>query len=211
MTKEEQVLSILDWVREWQDDVAVRELDEGREYEVSLIDNGRKLSFNVKRKWEFLWHSYSIPFINDIFSHYHYQGCQKLVKRLFNTVKELYIKKQSENAIMDKFEEQVWKMIEFEKTEDFEFGEPMHPENLPNFPLEVGKTYFVPLKLIGKERRFDGGRGTEYYEFNYQTETYGYRPFSIPDYDMTPFIQCFYDGENLIKHHKDTKPVSNKD
>lgn len=38
-------------------------------------------------------------------------------------------------------------------------------------PLEVGKTYLVPLKLLAKERRFDGSRGTEYYKFNYRTET----------------------------------------
>ena len=209
MTKEEQVLSILDWVREWQDEVIVKELEDGREYKVSLFDNGRELSFEVIRKWEFLWYSYSILYINDVFSYYQYQDCQKLVKKLFKYVKELYIEKQSKNDKMDMFEEQVWKLIDFEKTEDFEFDEPMHPENLPEIPLEVGKTYFVPLKLIGKERRFDGGRRTEYYEFNYQTETYGYRSFSIPDYDMTQFIQCFYDGENLIKHRKDTKPVSN--
>ena len=49
--------------------------------------------------------------------------------------------------------------------DDFNFGEPWHKENLPDFPLEEGNTYYVPLKLVGKERRFDGGRGTEFYIF----------------------------------------------
>lgn len=45
------------------------------------------------------------------------------------------------------------------------FGEPFHKSNLPSFPLEEGKVYLVPLVLISKERRFDGGRGTEFYRF----------------------------------------------
>jgi hypothetical protein len=47
------------------------------------------------------------------------------------------------------------------------------------------------LKLLAKERRFDGGRGSEFYKFNYRTETYGYRPFSISDYHMSKDIQPF--------------------
>lgn len=45
------------------------------------------------------------------------------------------------------------------------FGEPWHTENLPSFELVEGETYLVPLKLLSKERRFDGGRGTEFYTF----------------------------------------------
>lgn len=51
------------------------------------------------------------------------------------------------------------------ETDDFEFGEPWHTKNLPPFPLIEGETYLVPLKLLAKERRFDGGRGTEFYLF----------------------------------------------
>ena len=40
-----------------------------------------------------------------------------------------------------------------------------HPENMPDFPLEVGKTYLMPMTLKSMERRFDGGRGTEFYTF----------------------------------------------
>jgi hypothetical protein len=45
------------------------------------------------------------------------------------------------------------------------FEEPWHTEYLPDFPLKEGETYLVPLKLLSKERRFDGGRGTEFYTF----------------------------------------------
>ena len=45
------------------------------------------------------------------------------------------------------------------------FGEPWHTKNLPPFDLVEGETYLVPLKLLSKERRFDGGRGTEFYTF----------------------------------------------
>jgi hypothetical protein len=48
---------------------------------------------------------------------------------------------------------------------DFIFGEPWHKNNLPVFDLEEGKTYLVSLKFLKKERRFDGGRGTEFYTF----------------------------------------------
>lgn len=41
----------------------------------------------------------------------------------------------------------------------------LHPENMPDFPLEPGKTYLMPVKLKSKECRFDGGRGTEFFVF----------------------------------------------
>ena len=83
--------------------------------------------------------------------------------------------------------------------ERFEFGEPRHKDNLPDFDLEVGKTYLVPMKLLGKDRRFDGGRGTEYYEFHYETGDYGYKPFNIADYHMSKEILQF-DKKNLDKN-----------
>ena len=75
------------------------------------------------------------------------------------------------------------------------FGDPWHTKNLPPFDLVEGETYLVPLKLLSKERRFDGGRGTEYYEFNYHMDNYGYKSFRIPDYHMTSEIQEFHDKD----------------
>lgn len=48
---------------------------------------------------------------------------------------------------------------------DNNFGEPWHIENLPPFPLVEGETYYIPMTLVEKERKFDGGRGTEFYHF----------------------------------------------
>lgn len=48
---------------------------------------------------------------------------------------------------------------------DNHFGEPWHTRNLPPFPLVEGETYYIPMTLIEKERKFDGGRGTEFYHF----------------------------------------------
>lgn len=48
---------------------------------------------------------------------------------------------------------------------DKHFGEPWHTGNLPSFPLVEGETYFIPMTLVKKERKFDGGRGTEFYHF----------------------------------------------
>ena len=72
--------------------------------------------------------------------------------------------------------------------DDFEFGEPMHKENLPNFPLIEGETYLIPLKLIKRERRFDGGRGTEYYVFGMND----WCKLSISDYAL-PKIKEYED------------------
>lgn len=55
-----------------------------------------------------------------------------------------------------------------------------HTKNLPNFPIEEGKWYNIPAKFIRMERRFDGGRGTEFYMF----EMEGGGHLFIPDYHM---------------------------
>lgn len=73
-----------------------------------------------------------------------------------------------------------------ESDEDFVFGEPWHKSNLPDFELVEGETYLVPLKLLRKERRFDGGRGTEFYMFG-DSERLG-RYVSFSDYTL-PQIQ----------------------
>lgn len=40
-----------------------------------------------------------------------------------------------------------------------------HPENMPDFDLEPGKMYLMPVRLKHKECRFDGGRGAEFFVF----------------------------------------------
>ena len=196
MMKEVQILSILDWVKEWQEDVIVLEYDKGNEYKVILPNNNKDLSFVVKREWQVFCYFYSITFINSISSDYYYRNHNKLVKKLFKFVKELYnSKKDEEGGEMDIFEEQVWKMLKFEPKDEFDFGEPMHPENLPECGLEIGKYYLVPMVLTSKERRFDGGRGTEYYEFDYLHTNSITKSIRIQDRHMSKRI-CEFSLDN---------------
>ena len=196
MMKEVQILSILDWVKEWQDDVVVLEYNKGNEYKVILPNNNKDLSFVVKREWQVFCYFYSITFINSISSDYYYRNHNKLVKKLFKFVKELYnSKKDEEGGEMDIFEEQVWKMLKYDPDDDFDFGEPMHPENLPECGLEIGKYYLVPMVLTSKERRFDGGRGTEYYEFDYLHTNSITKSIRIQDRHMSKRI-CEFSLDN---------------
>lgn len=197
MMKEVQILSILDWVKEWQDDVIVLEYNKGNEYKVILPNNNKDLSFVVKREWQVFCYFYSITSINSISSDYYYRNHNKLVKKLFKFVKELYNSKKDETQgeEMDIFEEQVWKMLKFEPKDEFDFGKPIHPENLPECGLEIGKYYLVPMVLTSKERRFDGGRGTEYYEFDYLHTNAITKPIRIQDNHMSKRI-CEFSLDN---------------
>lgn len=67
---------------------------------------------------------------------------------------------------------------------DNHFGEPWHTKNLPPFPLVEGETYYIPMTLVKKERKFDGGRGTEFYHF----ERAG-RKLVLSDKCMSPDIK----------------------
>ena len=79
-----------------------------------------------------------------------------------------------------------------EEEYSFEFGEPMHPENLPDCPLKIGDVYLVPMRLTLKDRKFDGGRGTEWYEFQYvNRDPKYYAPIRIVDYHMSKSIRKF--------------------
>ncbi len=47
----------------------------------------------------------------------------------------------------------------------------MHPENMPDFELKPGTWCMMPVELYQVERRFDGGRGTEFYTFRTEMGT----------------------------------------
>lgn len=81
------------------------------------------------------------------------------------------------------------------------FGEPIHKSNLPSFPLEEGKVYLVPLVLVSKERRFDGGRGTEFYRFC--PNKYDHCRFlSFADYDLPKLYRI---PDNMEKYMNNSK------
>lgn len=134
---------------------------------------------------------YDIVSINGIRTNSRYKKHSKLIKEIWKTIEKIGEEQNNnrEGKLIRKEIDKIARISDYD--EKFEFGEPRHKDNLPDFDLEVGKTYLVPMKLLGKDRCFDGGRLSEYYEFHYTTGNYGYRPFSIPDYHMSKEILPF--------------------
>lgn len=164
----------------------------GNTYKVSIGNSDKELNFNVEKIDEFpCFTRYDITRIRGAQTNGRYEKYSKTIKKMYQILeKEYAIRETKDND--NYWREWIQKILDYdERDEEDDFGEPWHTENLPDCPLEVGKTYLVPLKLIAKERRYDGGRGTEYYKFNYQNDNYGYRPFSIVDLRMTKDIQPF--------------------
>ena len=164
----------------------------GDTYSVSIGNGDKELNFHVDKTEEFpCFARYNITRIRGAQTGGRYEKYSKTIKKIYQILeKEYAIREEKEGDNF--FRDYIQKILDYdERDEENDFGEPWHTENLPDCPLEVGKTYLVPLKLLAKERRFDGGRGTEYYKFNYRTETYGYRPFSISDFHMSKDIQPF--------------------
>ena len=173
----------------------------GDTYQVSIGNGDKELNFNVDKTEEFpCFARYNITRIRGAQTAGRYEKYSKTIKKIYQILEKEYAKREAKEED-NIFRDYIQKILDYdERDEENDFGEPMHTENLPDCPLEVGKTYLVPLKLLAKERRFDGGRGTEFYKFNYQTEDYGYRPFSISDYNMTKDIQEFKpDTEEITK------------
>lgn len=189
-TIEDEVNELHTFVVESLDRVEINKW--GDTYSVSIGKGDKELNFHVDKTEVFpCFARYNISRIRGAQTNGRYEKYSKTIKKIYQILeKEYAIREEKEGDNF--FRDYIQKILDYdERDEDFDFGEPMHTEFLPDCPLEVGKTYLVPLKLIAKERRFDGGRGTEYYKFNYRTEDYGYRPFSISDYHMTKEIQPF--------------------
>ena len=164
----------------------------GNTFSVSIGSGDKELNFHVDKTDEFpCFTRYNISRIRGIQTKGRYEKYSKTIKKIYQILEKEYAKREAKEDD-NFFRKYIQKILDYdERDEENDFGEPWHTDNLPDCPLEVGKTYLVPLKLIAKERRFDGGRGTEYYKFNYRTEDYGYRPFSIVDWRMSKDIQPF--------------------
>lgn len=187
-TIEDEVNELYTFVVESLDRVEINKW--GDTYEVSIGNVDKQLNFNVDKTEEFPWFArYNISRIRGAQTNGRYEKYSKIIKKIYQILeKEYAIREAKEDD--NYWRDWIQKILDYdERDEENDFGEPMHTENLPDCPLEVGKTYLVPLKLLAKERRFDGGRGSEYYKFNYRTEDYGYRHFSIIDYHMTKDIR----------------------
>ena len=164
----------------------------GDSFTVSIGSGDKELNFNVDKTEEFpCFARYNISRIRGAQTAGRYEKYSKTIKKIYQILEKEFAKRESKEDSTF-WRDYIQKILDYdERDEENDFGEPFHTEFLPECPLEVGKTYLVPLKLLAKERRFDGGRGTEYYKFNYRTEDYGYRPFSIIDYHMSKDIQPF--------------------
>jgi hypothetical protein len=181
----------------------------GDSFTVSIGSGDKELNFDVDKTDEFpCFARYNISRIRGAQTSGRYEKYSKTIKKIYQILeKEHAIREAKEDSTF--WRDYIQKILDYdERDEEDDFGEPMHTEFLPDCPLEVGKTYLVPLKLIAKERRFDGGRGTEYYKFNYRTEDYGYRHFSIIDYHMTKDIQPMVDGDVIAEALSNPTPIS---
>ena len=189
-TIEDEVNELYNFVVDSLDRV---EIDKwGDTYQVRIGNSDKELNFNVDKTEDFpCFARYNISRIRGLQTNGRYEKYSKTIKKMYQILEKEYAKREAKDDD-NYWRDWIQKILDYdEKDEEFDFGEPMHTENLPDCPLEVGKTYLVPLQLIAKERRFDGGRGSEFYKFNYRTETYGYRPFSISDFHMSKDIQPF--------------------
>ena len=209
-TIEDEVNELYNFVVESLDRVEISKW--GDTYEVSIGDGDKQLNFNVDKTEVFpsfaCFARYNITRIRGLQTRGRYEKYSKTIKKMYQILEKEYTKREAKDDD-NYWRDWIQKILDYdERDEENDFGEPWHTENLPDCPLEVGKTYLVPLKLIAKERRFDGGRGSEFYKFNYRTETYGYRPFSIIDYNMSKDIQPMVDADVIAEALSNPTPIS---
>ena len=206
-TIEDEVNELYNFVVDSLDRVEINKW--GDTYQVSIGNDVKQLNFDVDKSDNFpCFAFYNISRIRGLQTNGRYEKYSKTIKKMYQILEKEYAKREAKDDD-NYWRDWIQKILDYdEKDEEFDFGEPMHTENLPDCPLEVGKTYLVPLKLLAKERRFDGGRGTEYYKFNYRTETCGYRPFSISDYHMSKDIQPMVDADVIAEALSNPTPIS---
>lgn len=188
---ENEIKEIHEWIIENRNKIEVFVGGESANVTMEIHDLYVSINFEKDTTSNIFRNYYDIVSINGVRTNGRYKKHSKLIKKIWKTLEKIK-EEQHNNWEGKQIRKELDKIARIgDYDEKFEFGEPRHKENLPDFDLEVGKTYLVPMKLLGKDRCFDGGRGTEYYEFHYTTGNYGYRPFSIPDYHMTKEILEF--------------------
>ena len=198
---ENEIKDIHDWIIENKDKLKIYSWNEEHDVIVSLDVHDLHLNIKLTKdtKSNIFKNYYNIESINDIKTNGRYKKYSKEIKKIWKILEKID-EEQFHTIEGNQIRKEIDKLVTCnDYDEEFEFGEPIHKENLPDFDLEVGETYLVPMKLLEKDRRFEGGRGTEYYKFHYTTGTYGYKPFSIPDYHMTKEILPF-DKKSLDKN-----------
>lgn len=198
-TIEDEVNELYNFVVESLDRI---EIDKwGGTYQVSIGRCTNKLNFTVDKTKNFLcFMKYNISCIRGEKTNGRYEKYSKTIKKIYQILKKEYaIRKVKKDFTF--WQGQIQKVLSYdEKNEEDDFGEPLHTENLPDCSLNVGRTYFVPLKLIAKERLYEGRRGTELYEFQYvNRDQRCYAPIRIAHYHMSKDIQPFEKKNGFIE------------
>lgn len=193
---ENEIKEIHDWIIENRNKIEIFVGGKSASVTMEVHDLHVSIRFEKDTTSNLFRNYYDIVSINGVRTNGRYKKHSKLIKEIWKTLVKIS-EEQFNNREGKQIREEIDKIVNInDYDERFEFGEPRYKDNLPDFELEVGKTYLVPMKLLGKDRRLDGGRLSEYYEFHYTTGVYGYRPFSIPDYHMSKEILPF-DKKNL--------------
>ncbi len=188
---ENEIKDIHNWIIENKDKLKIYSYDNDTRLSASLDVHDLHLNIMLTKdtKSNIFKNYYTIESINGVKTNGRYKKQSKEIKKIWKTLEKID-EEQHYTLEGKQIRKEIDRLLSSDDyDEEFEFGETIHKDNLPDFDLEVGKTYLVPMKLLEKDRRFDGGRETEYYEFHYTTGVYGYRPFSVPDYHMSKDIQ----------------------
>lgn len=190
---ENEIKDIHDWIIENKDKLKIYSWNEEHDVIVSLDVHDLHLNIMLTKdtKSNIFKNYYNIESINGVKTNGRYRKYSKEIKKIWKTL-EAIDEEQHYTSEGNQIRKEIDKLLssdEYEQT--FEFGEAKHLEYLPSCPLEKGKTYLVPMVLRNKDRKYDGGRGTEFYEFQYRTDGYNYMPIRITDYHMSKEILPF--------------------
>lgn len=195
---ENEIKDIHDWIIEHKDKIKIYSWNEEHNVNVSLDvhDLHLKLYLTKDTKSSIFKNYYNIEAINGVNTNGRYAKYSKEIKKIWKTL-EAIDEEQHYTLEGKQIRKEIDRLLSADEYEQaFEFGEAKHVEYLPSCPLEQGKVYLVPMVLRNKDRKYDGGRGTEFYEFQYRTDDYNYMPIRITDYHMSKEIREF-DKKNL--------------
>ena len=166
-TVKDEVLNLYNWVEVNIEKVDISKC--GKDYTISIGDNyPNSLSFTISKDntTSLFFNYFDITFIRGFPTRGRYQQYSSIIKELYRLVEVEYSKRES-NIDTEIYRKYIKDIVDYESDNDFNFGEPIHTSFLPECSLNTNETYLVPMVLKNKERVFDGGRGTEYYEFEY--------------------------------------------
>ena len=195
---ENEIKDIHNWIIEHKDKVKIYSWNEEHNVNVSLDVHDLHLYLYLTKdtKSSIFKNYYNIEAINGVNTNGRYAKYSKEIEKIWKTL-EAIDEEQHYTLEGKQIRKEIDRLLSADEYEQaFEFGEAKHVEYLPSCPLEKGKVYLVPMVLRDKDRKYDGGRETEFYEFQYRTDDFNYMPIRITDYHMSKEIREF-DKKNL--------------